>query len=269
MPDQEVITRRNLPHWYVPGAAHFVTYRLFQTIPEYVLARLKEQSNQRLRSNVDGLGSWTDRRQRAHKQFFAGMDQYLDTICKRDELGIPAVAAMVRGNLYHHNQSKYHLIAYCIMPNHVHVLLQPIGLTGVNQPMESLDVGECPDTKSALAIIMHSLKSYTAHQANSLLQRSGTFWQSESYDHWVRDDDELERIVEYIAYNPVKAGLVARPHEWLFCSAHDRFLTDGSDAAWLEMPVVASVELRGRGASPVDRSSRGTGGPPVRREHHS
>ena len=48
-----------------------------------------------------------------------------------------------------------------------------------------------------------------------------------------RDEDELGRIVDYIAANPVKAGLVRQPHEWFFCSAHDRFLRDGTASAWL------------------------------------
>jgi putative transposase len=80
---------------------------------------------------------------------------------------------------------------------------------------------------------MHSLKSYTAHQANRILRRSGRFWLGESYDHWVRDDDELERIVNYIAANPVRARLVEEPHRWFFCSAHDRFLQDGEMCGWL------------------------------------
>ena len=50
----------------------------------------------------------------------------------------------------------------------------------------------------------------------------GTFWQHESYDHWIRDVGELERITLYVEANPVKAGLVSDPSEWLFSSAHDR-----------------------------------------------
>jgi len=81
---------------------------------------------------------------------------------------------------------------------------------------------------------MHSLKSYTAHEANSILNRTGAFWQTESYDHWVRDDEELERIVSYIRDNPVKAGLVKRPEDWFWCSCQDRFLLDGDTGGWLE-----------------------------------
>ena len=117
------------------------------------------------------------------------------------------------------------------MPNHVHVLFTPnIDGTG---PGEDADFGERPDGRSPLSAIMHSLKSYTANRANELLGRSGQFWQHESYDHWVRDTEELERIVRYIIANPVRAGLVAKPVDWYWSSAHDRFLRDGDESGWL------------------------------------
>ena len=122
------------------------------------------------------------------------------------------------------------------MPNHVHVLLQPLDkelATRPNAKLADRDRDEQADTMSPLAAIMHSLKSYTAHKANELLGRSGQFWQHESYDHWVRDQEELQRIVDYIAWNPVKANRVKEPHEWFFSSAHDRFLQDSSCLGFL------------------------------------
>jgi putative DNA methylase len=227
MPHPEIITRRHLPHWYVPGAAHFITYRLAGTIPTEVLERLRIQHDTFLNQRpADGV-SRAQHRALAHKRFFGAYDRYLDTDCKIDWLSQPPVAAMIRGNLYHHNGGKYHLLAYRVMSNHVHVLLQPIDLVEL-PALEDQPGQEESDAKGPLASIMHSLKSYTANRANELLARSGSFWQGESYDHWVRDEDELERIIDYIRYNPVKAGLVREPHHWFFCSAHDRFLTDGS-----------------------------------------
>ena len=76
-----------------------------------------------------------------------------------------------------------------------------------------------------LAEIMHSLKSYTANRCNRILGRTGPFWQDESYDHWVRDEDELVRVIEYVENNPVKAGLVTDPAEFVFSSAYDRART--------------------------------------------
>ncbi len=74
------------------------------------------------------------------------------------------------------------------MPNHVHVIVQPY-----------------PDFD--LSDIEHSWKSYTAHKANKLLRRSGEFWQPEPYDHLIRDEEDLERSIEYILSNPKAAGL--------------------------------------------------------------
>ena len=65
-----------------------------------------------------------------------------------------------------------------------------------------------------LAVIMKSLKGYTAHEANRILNRRGTFWEAESYDHFVRNDAEYDRIVRYVLNNPVKAGLVKNWRDW-------------------------------------------------------
>jgi len=240
----EIITRGNLPHWYVPGAAHFVTYRLAGTLPRHVLDSLAARKDELLaRPLADGMTP-SERRRLVHKQLFGEYDAYLDANRTIDWLARPKVAALIRRNLYHHNAVKYHLLAYTIMPNHVHVLLQPIDAVAEaarfgEEPGEASrfayeePCGEESDGKSPLAMIMHSLKSYTAHEANKLLARSGQFWQHESYDHWVRDEDELVRIVLYINANPVKAGLVTLPHEWFFGSAHDRFLHDGGLSGFL------------------------------------
>lgn len=66
---------------------------------------------------------------------------------------------------------------------------------------------------------MYSMRRYTANRCNPLLGERGAFWQDESYDHWVRDPDEMERIVLYIEGNPIKAGLATYPEEWTFSSA--------------------------------------------------
>lgn len=70
------------------------------------------------------------------------------------------------------------------------------------------------DEYYSLAAIMASLKGYTAREANKLLGRKGQFWQHESYDRVVRDEDELMRVLAYIIDNPVKAGLVKDANEW-------------------------------------------------------
>jgi putative DNA methylase len=213
---------------------------LFGSLPQSVLEELYHRKQALLERKPPAGLSQCQYRERIHKQLFALYDRWLDQ--KADDwLSDQRVAGMIRANLHHHNGSKYHLIAYCVMPNHVHVLFQPIDVETSGSPVArttaeppvATPVGERADSHSPLARIMHSLKSYTAHEANRLLNRTGAFWQAESYDHWVRDDEELERIVFYIRANPVSAGLVDRPEDWLWCSCHDRFRVDGNTEGWL------------------------------------
>ena len=64
------------------------------------------------------------------------------------------------------------------------------------------------------------MKSFTAHEANKILGRTGKrFWQEESFDHWIRKAEEFERTANYIEWNPVSAGLVRRPEDWPWSSA--------------------------------------------------
>ncbi|MBY0232003.1 MAG: transposase [Gemmataceae bacterium] len=216
MKTEETFKRRCLPHWYVPEAAIFVTFRVAGTFPAHVARQLAEKLEADLKGQDD-----TGKR-KAHKKYFAGFDKELDRSAANTWLHEPPVAAMVRRALRFHNGSLYALKSYCIMPNHVHVLLIP---------KETDSLGE---HASPLARAMHAIKSYTSKEANKILGRQGRFWQDESYDHWVRDDEELEGIIDYIADNPVKAGLVLHPWRWPFCSAHDRFVEEGTYDTWLE-----------------------------------
>ena len=58
------------------------------------------------------------------------------------------------------------------------------------------------------------IKGSTSREANKILNRNGEFWHHESYDHYVRNDKELNNIINYILQNPVKAGLVKNYNEW-------------------------------------------------------
>jgi REP element-mobilizing transposase RayT len=100
------------------------------------------------------------------------------------------------------------------MSNHLHVVFAPF--------LNERDLQEEPSRKGLmfksshppLDAIMHSLKSFTAQEANKLLGRSGSFWEAESYDRYIRTRDEYERVVAYVLNNPVKAGLVQRWQDW-------------------------------------------------------
>ena len=100
--------------------------------------------------------------------------------------------------------------------------LSPAASPETPPPKDRLEI--CPTNRPPREKIMQSIKRYSARLCNQYLERSGTFWQEESYDHTVRDLDELGRVIEYIENNPVKAGLVKSPEQWPFSSARDRIL---------------------------------------------
>ena len=107
---------------------------------------------------------------------------------------------MVEENWLHFDGQHYRLLAWVVMPNHVHALLE-IG------------------SGYRLDRIVHSWKSYTAKKANRLLARTGSFWAPEYFDRFMRDDEHLARTTAYIEGNPVKAGLCENATDWQFSSA--------------------------------------------------
>jgi putative transposase len=176
---------RHLPHWQPEDRTIFVTWRLYGSLPREALRAIELL------------------RESPGKQFVSA-DRHLDAAATGPRwLAQPEIAelvqkAILRGVLLKH----YILRAHVIMSNHVHVLLDPIlGLTR----------------------IMSGVKGVSAREANRFLNRIGKpFWQDESFDRWIRDAVEFERVRAYIENNPVRAGLAARPEDWPWSSAHKR-----------------------------------------------
>ena len=118
-------------------------------------------------------------------------------------LSQPALARMVMEALHYGETARgwYRLHAWVVMPNHVHVIMTP---------------------QHPFSEIMRWLKWTTARRCNRFLGRTGvSFWQDESYDHWIRSGDEMQRIVGYVEWNPVAAGLVKRAEDWISSSASE------------------------------------------------
>ena len=179
--------RRKLPHWHEDLSENgfvFVTWRLLGSMPRI---RIEEM----VRSAPIPPG-----------RAFAALDRLADRalvgpVWLRDD----RIAAMVAETLVYGERSRgfYELRAWVIMPNHVHVVLRP---------------------RVPLPAVTRWVKGSTARKANLMLHRTGqAFWQDESFDHRVRDEEELDRTVRYVENNPVAAGLVAKSEEWRWSSA--------------------------------------------------
>ena len=181
---------RNLPHRLPPGADIFLTFRLAGSLPAGVLAGLRAQFSRGEAGNAES----TYARQR---RYFGRFDDLLNGAGHGPTwLREPAVAEVVGAALRHFQGRAYQLVCYCLMPNHVHVVLS------------------LPEDAPPLTKTLQQLKGYTALQANRLLGRTGTFWQPESYDHIIRNSEEMQRVVAYVLNNPVKAALVESWDQW-------------------------------------------------------
>ena len=114
-------------------------------------------------------------------------------------LRMPAIADLVVESIRHRHWTEYDLHRFVVMPNHVHILVTPI---------------------EPVCRFMHSLKRFTAREANRRLGRTGQpFWQDESYDRLIRDDLEFESVARYIERNPVDAGIVTEEAQFRWSSA--------------------------------------------------
>ena len=202
--------RRNLPHIQPPGATFFITFNLTGSIPRHILQQYITEKRKLEAVEQITFKQKQDIREKK-REWFRKFEETLDQahngpIWLKNE----QIAKLVTESLHHLNGKVYSLISYCIMANHVHVVFTPLKI----QPSVTGDKQTNNISYHSLSSIMHSLKSYTAQKANQILGRSGAFWQQESYDHCIRNPDELHRIIMYVLNNPVKIGLVKEWKEW-------------------------------------------------------
>ncbi len=179
-------SRGYVPHFDGGQIPQLVTFRLIDSFPTECLSEWAVEL-----AAMGLVKAECERRRRIEK--------YLDKGFGSAWLSLPEIAEIILQALRCFNGERYLLHAWIVMPNHVHVLLTP-------------GAGE------SLSQILHSWKSFTANKANSVLGRTGSFWQREYFDRAIRNEEHFAAAIEYIENNPVKAGLCEAPAEWRFSS---------------------------------------------------
>ena len=134
------------------------------------------------------------------------LDRWLRAGYGECHLRNPRIATTVERAFRHFDGTRYTLVAWVVMPNHVHVLIE----TFAGHP---------------LANVVNSWKTFTAREANRILGRQGQFWYREYFDRAIRDERHLHAAIRYIHANPVTAGLGPTPEDWPYSSA-SRFGAD-------------------------------------------
>jgi putative DNA methylase len=175
-------SRGYLPHLNTPNLIQSITTRLADSLPAAKLERLLAETQD------DDIA----RRRR--------LDAMLDAGHGACWLAQPEIAMLVEQALFDADGASYRLLCWSIMPNHIHVAIQPL-------------------PEIALGEIVRRWKGRTAREANVHLRRSGAFWERDYFDRYIRDDAHLAAVTRYIEQNPVKAGLVERAEGWRFGSA--------------------------------------------------
>jgi REP element-mobilizing transposase RayT len=173
-------SRGYLPHCDVPGLLQSITFRLADALPEEALGRLgSETSNDEKRNRIETM-----------------LDQGFGSCVLNDA----RCGDIVEQALLYFDEQRYRLLEWCVMPNHVHVLVET---------MEGWALGD----------IVHGWKSYTAKAINKVLERKGCLWQADYFDRYIRDDAHLQMVRNYIRNNPVESGLCLLPEKWPHGSA--------------------------------------------------
>jgi REP element-mobilizing transposase RayT len=182
--------RGYLPHFDAGATLQMVTFRLADSLPAAAYAEL-----------VAAAADDADRRRRVERIIDEGRGACI--------LADPENAGIVAEALHHCDGERYRLLAYVVMPNHVHVLIEQF---------EGFRLGE----------VVSSWKLFTAKALNRRLGAEGAVWAADYHDRFIRDAAHLANAVRYIEENPVKAGLVASPGDWRYSSAAGRLAGDAA-----------------------------------------
>jgi REP element-mobilizing transposase RayT/type I restriction-modification system DNA methylase subunit len=175
------ITGSTLPHWHQDDKVQFVTFRLADSLPQVKLAELSDFKEEWLRSHPE---PWDQATQEEYDHIIRKkVDKWLDQGYGECILQSEDIRKIVVDALLFYHGKRYMLHHFVIMPNHVHLLITPIGDDTV---MKSIG----------------SVKQFTANAINKLLGRSGEVWQRNVFDRMVRDADNYEKYIQYINQNP-------------------------------------------------------------------
>lgn len=192
----EIHVRRGayLPHWTTEGGTYHIRFRLGDSVPKEQIALWQMEREDFLLTKEKSIKLSPFEQRRLKCLSAEKIEKYLDAGHGACWLIRDDVAKLAADALWYFNEKRYKLYAWCIMPNHVHVVLQPL----------THDLHE----------IAYSWKWFTAQKMNKIIKRKGELWQREYFDHLIRDEKYLEKTIEYVWRNPDKAGLKNWKWRW-------------------------------------------------------
>ena len=194
--------RRNLPHLQPPGGEYFITFNLNGSLPKKVISEMRSYRKENFKSSSsDKIPQ--DKASEIERKIFLTYESVLDNASSGPQwLKKDSIADIIKESIHYRDNKFYDLYAYCIMSNHVHIVFKH--LTN-NTAIKS---------KHPVSDIIGNLKKFTSRNCNKYLNRTGAFWQTESFDRLIRNNNELTNVISYTIHNPVKAGLIKIWENW-------------------------------------------------------
>jgi len=191
------------PHYQIENSVYFITWRLAFSLPKKVLDIFSQLT--RIADEQEREQELTYLQQKDKRVFaiFMEYDEGLATIKPPDfSLTDNEIGNIVTRAFHYLDHNKYNLHSYCVMSNHIHILLNPLkNDKGIEYPVFN---------------IIQSLKRVTANQINKHRSTTGQVWDDYYFDRIIRSVENYSNVLNYIMMNPVKAGLIDRPEEWIF-----------------------------------------------------
>jgi len=187
--------RGYLPHWEKDSGLYFITFHMADSLPNSVLKKVAERNRLLKAAKASGTRLLPEQEMELSEYSPRRMEEYFDRGHGSCALNDQRIAGALAAALRFRDGKQYRLLAWCIMPNHAHVVVRL--LPGAN-----------------LSAVLKTWKQYSSHAANQVLGRRGRFWRPESYDRLIRNEQEYLRAIQYVIENPVKAGLKNWPWVW-------------------------------------------------------
>ena len=216
MEEDVLFYRSNITHIIPEGAALFITFRLYDSIPAFLVKQYEAEYRKAaklIKALHRGRQEVARIRLRALKfSFLEKCEALMDEETYGEYwLKDPCIAEILENKLHQLDGEMYRLLCYCIMSNHVHLV---IDLSGSLSYADPLYAQRARKSMASYPKIMQFIKGSTARQINEYLGRSGCFWQRDNYERYIRNERHLFYAINYTLKNPVKAGI---------CTSWDRF----------------------------------------------
>ncbi|MBI1747750.1 MAG: N-6 DNA methylase [Acidobacteria bacterium] len=199
LPNDVTVTQRNLPHWTREGAIYWITFRLADSLPQEKLLAWKDERDIWRKHHPE---PWNETDWKEHDEKFGQrLEQWLDAGHGSCALARADIRKVVKECLLKFEGERHRLHAAVIMPNHVHLVLEPLAAHDLSD-------------------LLKGIKGASARRANAILNTGGRFWMEESYDHIVRSEAQYQHFLRYVAENPIKANLRSDQY-WLYTGIPD------------------------------------------------